>query len=300
MEQVFHIPVLLNESVNGLGIKPDGVYVDATFGGGGHSKKILEELRGGHLIAFDQDVDTLGNTIDDNRFILVQHNFRFLKNFLRFYGFEKVDGILADLGVSSHDFDMPGRGFSFRFDGELDMRMNQTAALSAKNIINEYEEPRLSKIFREYGELSNAAKIASIIVNARKGKSIRTTKQLCDILEPMVPGKAANKFLAQVFQSLRIEVNHELDVLKIFLNDAAEVLKPEGRLVVISYHSLEDRLVKNFIQKGDFSGEIEKDFFGNIQLMFRPVGAKMIVPSEQEIKENPRARSARLRIAEKI
>ena len=300
METKFHTPVLLNESINGLAISSGGIYVDATYGGGGHSKKILETLGKGKLLAFDQDVDTLDNIINDDRLIFIQHNFRFLKNFLRFHGFEYIDGILADLGVSSHDFDVPDRGFSFRFDGNLDMRMNQSAKRTAAQIINEYDLSELEKIFREYGELSNARKTAQVIVEARQINPINTTQQLCKVLEPQVPQKAANKYMAKVFQALRIEVNQELEVLKSFLNDAVDVLKPGGRLVVISYHSLEDRLVKNLIQKGDFSGEIEKDFFGNIQAKFKPIGKKVIVPSEKEIDMNPRARSAKLRIAERI
>jgi 16S rRNA (cytosine1402-N4)-methyltransferase len=300
METKFHTPVLLNESINGLAISSDGVYVDATFGGGGHSAKILEKLGKGTLLAFDQDVDTIDNIIKDERLIFVQHNFRFLKNFLRYHEIEFVDGILADLGVSSHDFDVPDRGFSFRFDGKLDMRMNQTAKITAAQIVNEYDEETLAKIFREFGELSNARKTAAVIVAARRLERIETTQQLCKVIEPLVPKKAANKYLAQVFQALRIEVNQELEVLKSFLTDAVEVLKPGGRLVVISYHSLEDRLVKNLIQKGDFSGEVEKDFFGNVQVKFNPIGKKVIVPSDEEIALNPRARSAKLRIAEKI
>jgi 16S rRNA (cytosine1402-N4)-methyltransferase len=300
METIFHTPVLLNESIDGLAIGSNGVYVDATFGGGGHSAKILEKLGKGILLAFDQDIDTRHNIIKDERLIFVQHNFRFLKNFLRFHEIEQVDGILADLGVSSHDFDVPDRGFSFRFEGKLDMRMNQTSALTASSIVNEYDEAGLVKIFNEYGELSNSRKAASVIVDARKIKRIETTKQLCKVLEPLVPAKAANQFLAKVFQALRIEVNQELEVLKSFLADAFDVLKPGGRLVVISYHSLEDRLVKNLIQKGDFSGELEKDFFGNVQAKFKPIGKKVIVPSDEEIARNPRARSAKLRIAEKI
>jgi len=299
MDKKFHIPVLLEESVGGLAIKPNGIYVDATFGGGGHSAKILESLTTGKLLAFDQDVDAAHNIIDSDKLIFVQHNFKFLKNFLDYYGFEKIDGVLADLGVSSHDFDVPERGFSFRFDGKLDMRMNQSATLTAQQIINEYDELRLTQIFREYGELPNARKTASVILKARSAGKIETTHQLCAVIEPLVPQKAANKFLAKVFQSLRIEVNQELEVLKMFLTDVADVLKPGGRLVVISYHSLEDRLVKNFINKGDFSGEVEKDFYGNVQSLFSAVTRKAIVPSDSEVEVNPRARSAKLRIAEK-
>lgn len=300
METKFHTPALLNESIEGLAIRSDGVYVDATYGGGGHSAKILEILDKGTLLAFDQDVDVSVNVLRDNRLIFIQNNFRFLKNFLKYHGFEYVDGILADLGVSSHDFDVPDRGFSFRFDGKLDMRMNQSGKVTADQIVNEYDEIQLERIFRDYGELSNARKTAAVIVAARQMKRIETTHQLCKVIEQLVPQKAANKYLAQVFQALRIEVNQELEVLKSFLNDAVNVLRPGGRLVVISYHSLEDRLVKNLIQKGDFSGEIEKDFFGNIQTKFIPIGKKVIVPSDEEIAINPRARSAKLRIAEKV
>jgi len=300
MAENYHIPVLLKESVDGLVNDPAGTYVDLTFGGGGHSREILKRLTTGTLIAFDQDVDAELNLIDDERFVFVQHNFKYLKNFLKYYNIDKVDGILADLGVSSHDFDVPERGFSFRFEGKLDMRMNQTGSLTAAKIINEYSEEDLLKILKEYGEINNARKVASIIVTARQQKPIETTTQLCGVLEKLVPAKTANKFLAQVFQALRIEVNKELDVLKDLLTDLTTVIKPGGRLVVISYHSLEDRLVKNFILKGDFSGDIEKDFFGNIKLEFKPVDKKMITPSDEEIALNPRARSAKLRIAEKL
>ena len=300
MDVDYHIPVLLDQSVDGLNVKPDGVYVDVTYGGGGHSRKILERLRGGRLIAFDQDVDAALNVPVDERLVFVQHNFKYLRQFLDYYGYERVDGVLADLGVSSHDFDVAERGFSFRFEGLLDMRMNQTSRLTAAIVVNEYPEDELRRLFQNFGELKNSRKTASVIVAARSQKLITTTKELCEVLGVLVPQKASSKYLAQVFQALRIEVNRELDVLRDFLSDAAEVIKPGGRLVVISYHSLEDRLVKNYIQKGDFDGEVEKDFFGNVQLKFRPVGKKMVVPDENEIARNPRARSAKLRIAEKI
>lgn len=300
MNTTYHIPVLLNDSVEGLNIDPNGVYVDVTYGGGGHSALILEKLTGGKLIAFDQDVDALANVPADNRLIFVHQNFRYLRNFLNYYGFEKVDGILADLGVSSHDFDVADRGFSTRFDGDLDMRMNQSGKLTAAQVVNEYPEADLVKIFQAYGELTNARKAAQVIVAARVQQPIATTGQLCQVLEKLVPQKVASKFLAKVFQALRIEVNRELEVLKDFLTNAYEVLKPGGRLVVISYHSLEDRLVKNFIQRGDFDGSVEKDFFGNIQLKFKAVGKKLIVPGNEEIARNSRARSAKLRIAEKL
>ncbi|NLU39773.1 MAG: 16S rRNA (cytosine(1402)-N(4))-methyltransferase RsmH [Bacteroidales bacterium] len=300
MEKNYHIPVLLNQSIDGLDIKPDGIYVDVTYGGGGHSAKIIESLGAGKLIGFDQDVDASYNIINSDKLIFVQHNFSFLKNFLKYYGYEKVDGVLADLGVSSHHFDVAERGFSFRFDGMLDMRMNQTATLSARNVVNEYDEARLVEIFSRYGEISNSRRTAAVIVEARQKEKINTTSQLCKVLEPLVPQKAASKYLAKVFQALRIEVNQELEVLKTFLTDVADVLKPGGRLVVISYHSLEDRLVKNFMAKGDFSGDVEKDFYGNVQSEFRLINRKAIIPSDEEIAINPRARSAKLRIAEKV
>ena len=290
---------MLKESIEGLAIDSSGVYVDATYGGGGHSRKILEGLATGRLVAFDQDVDAAANVVKDDRLIFVQHNFKFIKNFLEYYSIESVDGILADLGVSSHDFDEAQRGFSFRFEGALDMRMNQSATLTAADIVNEYPEEELIRIFRTYGELQNAGKTAKVIVAARNNGLIKTTTDLCAVLEALVPQKMANKYLAKVFQALRIEVNKELDVLKDFLNDACDVLRPGGRLVVISYHSLEDRLVKNLIQKGSFDGAVQKDFYGNVQSRFRPVG-KMMIPSDDEIVQNPRSRSAKLRIAEKI
>lgn len=299
MTQAYHIPVLLNESIEGLAIDPAGVYVDATYGGGGHSRKILESIKTGKLVAFDQDVDAAANVPDDDRLIFVQHNFKFIKNFLDYYSIGQVDGVLADLGVSSHDFDVAERGFSFRFEGALDMRMNQTGGLTAADLVNGYSEEELIRIFRMYGELKNAGKTAKVIVAARNKKQIETTADLCAVLEALVPAKTANKYLAKVFQALRIEVNKELEVLKDFLTDVYDVLKPGGRLVVISYHSLEDRLVKNMIQRGSFDGDVQKDFYGNVQSKYRPVG-KMIVPTEDEIERNPRARSAKLRIAEKI
>jgi len=296
----YHIPVLLDESIEGLEIDPQGIYVDVTYGGGGHSRKILEKLTTGKLIAFDQDVDAAKNLIDDERFIFVQHNFRFLKNFLEYYEIEKVDGVLADLGVSSHDFDVAERGFSFRFEGNLDMRMNQTGSITAARVVNEYPEEKLIQLFKEFGELQNARKTAQVIVAARAQKFIQTTSDLRNILEPLVPQSISSKFLAKVFQALRIEVNQELEALKNFLDDVYDVLKPGGRLVVISYHSLEDRLVKNMILKGSFEGDVEKDFYGNVQIKFKPVGKKMMVPSQREININSRARSAKLRIAEKV
>lgn len=296
----YHTPVLLKESVEGLQIKPDGIYVDVTFGGGGHSREIIKHIKTGKLVAFDQDDDALPNLIDDERFVFVNHNFRFLKNFLKYHNIDKVDGILADLGVSSHHFDDPERGFSFRFDGELDMRMNQSAKLSAKNIINEYDEKELARLFWEYGELKNSRKLAKVIVDKRSEKAIETVKELTDVLMPFLPKHAEHKFLAKVFQALRIEVNREMEFLKEMLLQTTEVLKPGGRLVVITYHSLEDRLVKNFIRSGLFKGEAEKDFYGIADVPFEAVNRKIIVPTDEEIKENNRSRSAKLRIAKKL
>ena len=296
----YHTPVLLNESVEGLQIRPDGIYVDVTFGGGGHSSEIIKHIKTGKLVAFDQDDDALPNLIDDKRFVFVNHNFRFLKNFLKYHEIDKVDGLLADLGVSSHHFDDPERGFSFRFDGELDMRMNQSAKTSAKDVINNYEEAELSKVFWEYGELKNSRKLARVIVENRIQKEITSIKEFTDILMPFLPKHAEHKFLAKVFQALRIEVNREMEFLKDMLLQTVDVIKPGGRLVVITYHSLEDRIVKNFIRDGKFEGEVEKDFYGNVDVPFKAVNRKIIVPNDDEIKENNRARSAKLRIAERI
>ncbi|PLX10979.1 MAG: 16S rRNA (cytosine(1402)-N(4))-methyltransferase [Marinilabiliales bacterium] len=296
----YHTPVLLKESVDGLQIKPDGIYVDVTFGGGGHSKEIIKNIINGKLVAFDQDDDAMPNLIDDERFVFVNQNFRFLKNFLKYHKIDKVDGLLADLGVSSHHFDDPERGFSFRFEGDLDMRMNQSAKLSAKNIINEYEEEALAKILWEYGELKNSRKLARAIVDKRKGRKVETINEFTEILMPYLTKHAEHKFLAKVFQALRIEVNREMDFLTEMLLQTVDVIKPGGRLVVITYHSLEDRIVKNFIKNGQFEGEVEKDFYGNKDVPFKAVNRKVIVPDNFEIKENNRARSAKLRIAERI
>lgn len=295
----YHNPVLLKASVEGLNIRPDGVYVDVTFGGGGHSKEILKHLGpNGKLFAFDQDEDALANALPDERFKLINENFRNIKRFLRFYEVKEVDGILADLGVSSHQFDVAERGFSTRFDAELDMRMNQKDSLNAFTVVNEYEEVRLRKIFAEFGELSNAGAIANTIVNARKDSPIKNTEQLKQVLSKFLPAHKSHKILAQIYQAVRIEVNQEMDVLKEFLIQALDVLKPGGRLSVISYHSLEDRLVKRFMKNGLFEGEPERDFFGNFSVPFKSIG-KLIVPDNKEIKINNRARSAKLRIAEK-
>lgn len=295
----YHNPVLLKETVDGLNIKPDGVYVDVTFGGGGHSREIMRRLGpNGKLFAFDQDTDALANAIDDERFTLINENFRFIKRFLRFHGVKEVDGILGDLGVSSHQFDVAERGFSTRFDAELDMRMNQNDAISAYHVVNEYEENDLRRIFAEYGELTTAKGLANAIVTARKEQPIRNTEQLKKVLSKFLPAHKSNKILAQIYQAIRIEVNQEMEVLKEFLEQSLEILKPGGRLSVISYHSLEDRLVKRFMKNGMFEGEPERDFFGRFEVPFKLIG-KMIVPSEAEIKANNRARSAKLRIAEK-
>lgn len=293
----YHKPVLLKESVDGLNIKPDGVYVDVTFGGGGHSKEILNRLgEDGKLFAFDQDDDALKNTIDDPRFTLINENFRHIKSFLRLYGIKKVDGILADLGVSSHQFNEAERGFSTRFEAKLDMRMNQKDKISAYEIINFYDEKKLADILFQYGELRNSRAIAKQIVEAREEKKIETSFDLKEVLKRFLPKAKEHKILAQIFQAIRIEVNEEIKVLKEFLLQTIDLLEKEGKLSVISYHSLEDRLVKRVIQKGKFEGEVEKDFYGNTSLPFKKDG-KFIVPSNNEIKENNRARSAKLRIA---
>ena len=293
----YHSSVLLKKSVDALAIKEDGVYADVTFGGGGHSREILSRLGDrGKLIAFDQDPDALRNKIQDDRFILIQENFRYITRFLKFYGIVKVDGILADLGVSSHQFDDASRGFSIRFDGELDMRMSQKSKKSAKMVVNTYTEEALSDVLFQYGELRNARAIAKTIVISREQQPIDTSFQLRDSLKKFLPKGKEHKILAQIYQAIRIEVNEELDVLKDFLNQVPSLLKPEGRLSVISYHSLEDRLVKRFIRTGLFSGEPEKDFFGNINVPLVKVG-KLIIPSQEEVKSNNRARSGKLRIA---
>jgi 16S rRNA (cytosine1402-N4)-methyltransferase len=295
----YHNPVLLHASVDGLNINPDGIYVDVTFGGGGHSKEILSRLGpNGKLFAFDQDEDALANALPDERFTLINENFRFIKRFLRFYGVKEVDGILGDLGVSSHQFDVPERGFSTRFDAELDMRMSQKNDLNAYRVVNEYDEANLKRVFLDYGELKNAPALARTIVEARENKLIKTTDELKEVLAKFLPERVRNKILAQIYQAIRIEVNQEMDVLKEFLEQSLEILKPGGRLSVISYHSLEDRLVKRFIKNGMFEGEPERDFYGNFSVPFKTIG-KLIVPDHTEIKINNRARSAKLRIAEK-
>ncbi len=297
---MYHRPVLLSESVDGLNIRPGGIYVDVTFGGGGHSEEILKRLKGGRLIAFDQDEDVQANRIDDERLILLNNNFRYLKNFLKYHQALPVDGIIADLGVSSHQFDVAERGFSTRFDAGLDMRMNKKQNFSAAVILNEYKAQQLAAIFRQYGELANAALLANKIVAYREQKQILTTADLKEAVSSLIDRRNEEKFLARVFQALRIETNSELDALKEFLMQSLMVLKVSGRLVVISYHSLEDRLVKNFMRAGNFDGDIEKDFFGNVSTPFELINRKPITPGEKEILENKRARSAKLRIAEKV
>ena len=297
---MYHVPVLLEESVSGLNIDPDGVYLDLTFGGGGHSREILKRLKGGCLIGFDQDSDALANVPDDSRFIFVNHNFRYLRNFLRYCGYDEADGILADLGVSSHEFDEAGRGFSFRFDAELDMRMNQRSRLKATDILNTYSEENLIRIFRNYGEVDNVRRLVDLIVNARTGKMITRSEEFLQVIAPCVPKQKEKKYLAQVYQALRIEVNGELEALEDMLKEVERALRPGGRLVVITYHSLEDRIVKNFLKSGNFEGKVEKDFYGHVKRNFELVNRKVIVPSEEEIERNPRARSAKLRIAEKL
>jgi 16S rRNA (cytosine1402-N4)-methyltransferase len=295
----YHIPVLLEESIEGLNIQPGGTYVDVTYGGGGHSAKILEKLEGGKLFAFDQDIDAKENVADDDRLIFIRHNFKYLRHFLRYYQVDEVDGILADLGVSSHDFDVPDRGFSFRFEGNLDMRMNQSAALDAVKVINEYDEAQLWTIFQEYGEIKNWRHLVSAITNARSIEPIISTSQFLKVIAPCVPAKIEKKYLAMVFQALRIEVNNEIGVLSEFLESTTDLLKPGGRLVVLSYHSLEDRIIKNFMRSGRIDGVQENDFFGNRSSPFELINRKIITPGEREIALNPRARSGKLRIAEK-
>jgi 16S rRNA (cytosine1402-N4)-methyltransferase len=299
MKMEYHNPVLLKESVDGLDIKPDGIYVDVTFGGGGHSREILSRLgTKGRLYAFDQDEDALANSIDDVRFVLINENFRFIKRFLRFHNVKSVDGILGDLGVSSHQFDVAERGFSTRFEGELDMRMSQKQDLNAYKVVNEYDEENLRRVFLDYGELKNAPVIARVIIEAREYEPIKNTEQLKVVLGRFLQAHKSHKILAQMYQAIRIEVNQEMEVLKEFLEQSLEILKPGGRLSVISYHSLEDRLVKRIMKNGMFEGEPERDFFGNFSVPFKTIG-KLIVPDFQEIKSNNRARSAKLRIAEK-
>lgn len=301
MENSYHVPVMLNECIEGLAIKPSGVYVDVTFGGGGHSRAILSRLdKNGTLIAFDQDPDAQQNKIDDSRFVFVDQNFGYLKNHLRLLGYKKVDGILADLGVSSHQFNEPSRGFSTRFEADLDMRMDKQRPLTAAVVLNTYAEDKLHKIFGMYGEVKNAKSLAKTIATSRLEQPILTLADFKKIIAAHLPKGKENKYMAQVFQALRIEVNAEIEVLENFLTQAADVLNPGGRLVVMSYHSLEDRPVKSFIAKGKFRGDVEKDFFGNEQKPFRAITRKAIVADEEELARNSRSRSAKLRIGERI
>lgn len=296
----YHIPVLLKPSVDGLNIRPDGVYVDVTFGGGGHSREILSRLgENGRLLSFDQDEDAERNIVADPRFTFVRSNFRYLHNFLRYYNVEQVDGILADLGVSSHHFDDSERGFSFRFEGKLDMRMNKRAGMTASDVVNTYDEERLADLFYLYGELKNSRKLAAALVNAREMQKIETIGHFLDVIKPLFGRERERKELAKVFQALRIEVNQEMEALKEMLRSAIQALRPGGRLVVITYHSLEDRMVKNIMKTGNISGKMEQDFYGRIQAPLKVVNNKVIVPTEEEVERNSRSRSAKLRIAEK-
>ena len=296
----YHVPALLDESINGLNIRPNGIYVDVTFGGGGHSGEILKRLISGKLIAFDQDEEAAVNAPDDKRFTLLNQNFRFLKNNLRYIGIESVDGLIADLGVSFHQFDVPERGFSFRYDSKLDMRMNTAGSVTATGLLSSLGEKELADLFYKYGELSNSRQLARAIVKARSIKPIETVADLNNAVGFLTPKKNENKFLAKIYQALRIAVNNEIEYLKEMLTQALELLKSGGRLVVITYHSLEDRIVKNFMRSGNFEGEIAKDFYGNIITPFRLITRKAIVPGIEETERNSRSRSARLRIAEKI
>ena len=296
----YHLPVMLNECIESLNIRPDGTYVDVTFGGGGHSRAIMERLGPeGRLVGFDQDADALANAIDDSRFVLIHENFRYMKSFLRLQGGRSVDGILADLGVSSHQFDVADRGFSTRLDGELDLRMDRRQELTAKDLVNNADEQELTRLLRLYGELPNAFQMAKAICRARAEKAIETTFDLREAVSRHLPRGMENKYLAMLFQALRIEVNGELEALQAMLQQAVEILKPEGRLVVMSYHSLEDRLVKNFFKTGNFEGKLEKDFYGNPIVPLQLVTRKAVTASEEELQQNNRARSAKLRVAKK-
>lgn len=301
IKEVYHIPVLLKESIEGLNLKKGGIYVDVTFGGGGHSKEILRQMdKTCRLYSFDQDEDAEKNIVHDERFTFVRSNFRYLKNFLRYYGIEKVDGILADLGVSSHHFDDSERGFSFRFDGKLDMRMNKKASKTAADVVNNYEEDKLANLFYLYGEIRNSRKLSSILVKRRCERPFSTIGDFLECIKPIYNIEKDKKDIAKIFQALRIEVNQEMDALKEMLSASIEVLRPGGRLSVITYHSLEDRMVKNVMKSGNVEGKIEQDFYGRIKSPFKLINNKVIVPSDEEIIQNPRSRSAKLRIAEKL
>ncbi|MDD2961709.1 MAG: 16S rRNA (cytosine(1402)-N(4))-methyltransferase RsmH [Muribaculaceae bacterium] len=300
-EVVYHIPTLLEETISGLSINPDGVYADVTFGGGGHSRAIIAQLsEKGHLYSFDQDIDAYANRIDDSRFTFVHSNFKYLSNFLRYHGVSQIDGIVADLGVSFHHFDDEKRGFSFRFDGELDMRMNIKKTLTAREIIATYSEEQLADIFYLFGELKSSRRIAAAIVKARSNSAINTTEELLSVVRPLIKPAMEKKELAQIFQALRIVVNDEIEVLKSLLQQSLKVLKPGGRITVLTYHSLEDRIVKNFFKTGNIEGKADKDFFGRVSTPFKLINNKVIIPGDEEIERNPRSRSAKLRIAEKI
>ena len=299
--ETYHVSVLLKESVEGLAMRPDGVYVDVTFGGGGHSREILQHLSAeGHLYSFDQDADAENNIVADERFTFVRSNFRYLKNWMRYYGVEQIDGLLADLGVSSHHFDDAERGFSFRFDAPLDMRMNKRAGMTAADVVNDYDEQRLADVFYLYGELKNARKIAAVLAKARQQQRIDTTGQLMQVTEKLFQREREKKEMTKLFQALRIEVNHEMDALREMLLGACDMLKPGGRLSVITYHSLEDRIVKNVMRSGNAEGRQEQDFFGRVKSPLHLINNKVTTPSAEELENNPRSRSAKLRIAEKI
>jgi 16S rRNA (cytosine1402-N4)-methyltransferase len=297
---IYHIPVLLHKSIEGLKIKPDGIYVDATFGGGGHSREILSHLKNGRLVAFDTDIDAMANSLNDKKFKLLIQNFRFLSNNLRYHGVSRIDGLIADLGISSHQIDIPERGFSFRQDAVLDMRMNPGAKKSAIDILSQYSVEKLSEMFRFYGEIKKSGELAGRIDKFRKTKKIERVYELVDLVKPLTGREGENKFMAKVFQAIRIEVNREMENLKEMLMQTVDIMDAGARLVVISYHSLEDRLVKNFMRAGNFTGSIEKDIYGNFDVPFKQVNRKVITPSENEILRNKRARSAKLRIAERI
>jgi len=298
--ETYHVSVLLKESVDGLDIQPDGIYVDVTFGGGGHSREILSRLgKNGRLFGFDQDADAESNIMNDNRFTFVRSNFRYLKNWMRFYEVEKIDGLLADLGVSSHHFDDESRGFSFRFDAPLDMRMNKRAGMTAADVLNNYTEEQLADIFYLYGELKTARRLASVVVKARQESAIETTGQLLQLTEKIFAREREKKEVTKLFQALRIEVNHEMDALREMLNSACQLLRPGGRLSVITYHSLEDRIVKNVMRAGNAEGKVEQDFFGRAKSPLHLINNRVIVPTDDELQRNPRSRSAKLRIAEK-
>lgn len=298
--ETYHVPVLLNESIGGLNISPEGVYLDLTYGGGGHSREILKKINNGRLIGFDQDADAESNVLDDDRFIFVKSDFRYLKNFMRYYKFSKVDGIIADLGISSHQINVAYRGFSFRSDASIDMRMNTSSKFSASDLLREYTQKDLIRVLREYGEISNAKKLAEIIVNYRRKCEIKSTGQLVELIKPCAPERIRNKYMAKVFQALRYEVTGEINSLKKMILQLPEIIKTGGRVVIISYNSIEDKLVKNFFKYGRLTGEAPRDIYGNYSVPFAQINKRVIVPDAEELKSNPRSRSAKLRIAERI